>query len=102
MEPLISESTLIKSLKVESLKIESSKGHAVLPLDTLKELNTRSTTQGLFRLVTHLVILGSSGYIWGTNMGQNWAIALPALVIYGKFLQTHQCRRHHIRRNLVA
>jgi fatty acid desaturase len=96
VNPLISESTVIKSLKVESLKIESSKGHAVLPLDTLKELNTRSTTQGLFRLVTHLVILGISGYVWGTNMGQNWAIALPALVIYGfgfaaMFAPLHEC-----------
>lgn len=91
MNPLVSESTLI-----ESSKIESSKGHTVLAIDTLKELNTRSTTQGLFRLATHLLVLGISGYVWGTNLGQNWAIALPALAIYGfglaaMFAPLHEC-----------
>lgn len=91
MNPLVSESTLI-----ESLKDDSSKGHAVLATDTLKQLNTRSTTQGLLRLATHLLVLGISGYVWGTNIGQNWAIALPALVIYGfsfaaMFAPLHEC-----------
>ncbi len=83
MNPLVSESTLIKSLKVESLKGQPVKGQTVLAIDTLKALSTRSTTQGLLRLATHLLVLGISGYIWGTNLGQNWAIALPALVVYG-------------------
>lgn len=56
---------------------------SVLTTDALKELNTRSTTKGLIRLASHLLILGISGYLWGTNFGHNWAIALPALVIYG-------------------
>jgi fatty acid desaturase len=91
VNPLVSESTLIKSLD-----IGSSKGHTVLATDTLKELNTRSTNQGLFRLATHLLVLGVSGYIWGITMGSNWAIALPALVIYGfgfaaMFAPLHEC-----------
>jgi fatty acid desaturase len=96
VNPLVPESTLIKSLKDKPLKLELSKDHNVLAIGTLKELNTRSTTQGLFRLAIHLLVLGISGYIWGTNMGQNWAIALPALVIYGfsfaaMFAPMHEC-----------
>jgi fatty acid desaturase len=42
------------------------------------------------------LILGVSGYLWGTNFGHNWAIALPALVIYGysfaaMFAPLHEC-----------
>jgi fatty acid desaturase len=87
----VSESTLIKSLA-----IESAHSHTVLAIDALKELNTRSNLQGLLRLATHLLVLGVSGYVWGTNMDHNWAIALPALLIYGfgfaaMFAPMHEC-----------
>lgn len=91
MNLLVSESTLIKSSKVEP-----PESHAVLAIDTLKELNTRSTVKGLFRLAVHLLVLGVSGYVWGTNVGHNWAIALPAVVVYGfgfaaMFAPLHEC-----------
>lgn len=56
-----------------------------LPLATeaLKALNTRSTFKGLIQLGAHFAILGISGYLWGTNLGHNWAIAIPAVIIYG-------------------
>ncbi len=86
MNPLVSEST----------SIESSVSRVVLESDTLKALNTRSTTKGLLHLAAHFLILGISGYIWGASLGQNWAIALSALVIYGfslaaMFAPLHEC-----------
>ncbi|MGB8702922.1 MAG: fatty acid desaturase family protein, partial [Thermosynechococcaceae cyanobacterium] len=67
----------------------------VLATDTLKALNVKSTLQGLIRLVAHFLILGVSGWIWGTTWGQNW-IALPALIVYGfglaaMFAPLHEC-----------
>ena len=73
-----------------------SKVRSVLTVNTLKELNTRSTLKGSIQLASHFLILGISGYVWGTNFGQNWAIALIALVIYGfgmavMFAPLHEC-----------
>jgi fatty acid desaturase len=86
VSPLVSESTAI----------ESPAGRTVLAIDTLKELNTRSTAKGLLQLAAHFLILGVSGYVWGINNGQNWAIAIPALAIYGfglaaMFAPLHEC-----------
>jgi fatty acid desaturase len=57
--------------------------YTVLATDTLKQLNTRSTSQGLLRLTAHFLILGLSGYLWSSYVGHNWVIALPALFVYG-------------------
>jgi fatty acid desaturase len=85
MNPIVAEAT------------ESElKFRAILPSEELKALNTRSTLQGLLRLAAHFAILGMSGYLWGTNFGQNWAIAIPALILYGfgfaaMFAPLHEC-----------
>jgi fatty acid desaturase len=68
----------------------------IFTIDELKALNQRSTPKGLVRMAAHLLILGVSGYLWGHFCGQNWAIALPALVIYGfglaaMFAPMHEC-----------
>ncbi|PSB55710.1 fatty acid desaturase family protein [Chamaesiphon polymorphus] len=80
----------------ESAPIDSSLDCPTLSADTLKQLNTRSTAQGTLRLALHLLILLSSGYLWSTNIGEHWPIALPALVIYGfslaaMFAPVHEC-----------
>lgn len=80
----------------ESTSIESPAAQAILTIDRLKELNTRSTLQGLLQLTAHCLILVGSGYVWGANLGHNWAVALPALAIYGSSLATmfapvHEC-----------
>ncbi len=84
--PLVSESTLL----------ESPDSRTVLDADALKALNLKSTVQGLARLVAHFLILCISGYFWGTNFGQHWAITLPALIAYGfglaaMFAPVHEC-----------
>jgi fatty acid desaturase len=56
--------------------------HQVLSAEALSVLNERSNWKGMVRLVGHLTIMGASGYLWATNLG-NWWLALPALVIYG-------------------
>jgi fatty acid desaturase len=69
---------------------------SVIAPNKLKALNARSTTKGLLRLMAHMLILGISGYGWGTSFGHHWAIALPALIIYGyslaaMFAPVHEC-----------
>ncbi|MBE9101127.1 fatty acid desaturase family protein [Vacuolonema iberomarrocanum] len=64
--------------------------------EILKGLNQRSDRAGLFHLVGHLGMMGVSGTLWLTQMSENWAIALPALFIYGITLATmfaplHEC-----------
>jgi fatty acid desaturase len=87
MSSTVSESTVIEP----SLKFQ-----AILSVEALKKLNQRSTLRGVLQLATHGLILGISGYVWGANLGQNWVIALPALVIYGfsiavMFAPLHEC-----------
>ncbi|MBD1843357.1 fatty acid desaturase family protein [Cyanobacteria bacterium FACHB-63] len=87
MSSSISESNLIES---------ESKCYTPLSSEALKALNTRSTLKGLFQLFGHLAILGISGYLWGTNLGHNWAIAIPAVIVYGfgfaaMFAPMHEC-----------
>lgn len=87
MSSSISESNLIES---------ESKRYTPLSSEALKALNTRSTLRGLFQLFGHLAILGISGYLWGTNLGHNWAIAIPAVIVYGfgfaaMFAPMHEC-----------
>jgi fatty acid desaturase len=69
---------------------------SILSQEQLKTLSHRSTGQGLLRLMGHFGMLAVSGYLWGTNLGGNWAIALPALLLYGFSLATmfaplHEC-----------
>lgn len=87
MSSSISESNLIES---------ESKRYTPLSSEVLKALNTRSTLKGLFQLFAHFAILGISGYLWGTNLGHNWAIAIPAVIVYGfgfaaMFAPMHEC-----------
>lgn len=67
----------------------------ILPVDDLKFLNERSDLKGCLQLLGHLAVLGLSGYLWATQRGR-WAIALPALVVYGfslasLFAAMHEC-----------
>lgn len=87
MSSSISESNLIES---------ESKRYSPLNSEALRALNTRSTLKGLIQLFGHFAILGISGYLWGANLGHNWAIAIPALVVYGfgfaaMFAPMHEC-----------
>ena len=61
----------------------------------LKRLNERSNLKGLSQLVAHLTVMGISGYWWATQR-EHWAIALPALILYGfslaaMFAAVHEC-----------
>jgi len=63
---------------------------------SLKTLNQRSNAAGWWQLIRHLAVMGGSGFLWLTQMGEHWAIALPALLIYGTSLATmfaplHEC-----------
>jgi fatty acid desaturase len=67
----------------------------ILSVQELSVLNARSNWQGLVQLTFHLIVLGCSGYLWATNLG-NWLLAIPALIIYGFSLATmfapmHEC-----------
>jgi fatty acid desaturase len=73
---------------------------AILSVPELAELNERSDAKGWLQLAIHLSIMGVSGAIWGlswSNLNWNtWAIAIPALVIYGfslasMFAVVHEC-----------
>lgn len=81
-----------------SLSLEDSVLNAqrLLSPDTLKVLNQRSQRAGLLHLAGHLGVMGISGTLWLTQMGNHWAIALPALLVYGTTLATmfaplHEC-----------
>ncbi|WP_204141889.1 fatty acid desaturase [Halomicronema sp. CCY15110] len=67
----------------------------LLSANELKQLNERSNWRGFGQLVAHLAVMGASAALWATQRG-NWAIALPALVIYGfslasMFAAVHEC-----------
>jgi len=67
----------------------------LLSADDLKRLNERSNGRGFLQLAAHLSVMGLSGAVWATQWG-HWAIALPALVIYGfslaaMFAAVHEC-----------
>ncbi|MDB9529004.1 fatty acid desaturase [Oscillatoria sp. CS-180] len=67
----------------------------LLGAETLKHLNERSDGKGWLQLLRHLSIMGISGGLWATQRDQ-WAIALPALLIYGfslasMFAAVHEC-----------
>jgi fatty acid desaturase len=55
----------------------------LLSVVELKSLNVRSSRQGLLRLALHLGVMAISGYLWATNLGDRWYIALPSVIIYG-------------------
>lgn len=50
----------------------------ILSVHELSALNTRSNSKGLRQLALHLSVMGCSGYLWGTNLG-DWELAIPAL-----------------------
>jgi fatty acid desaturase len=67
----------------------------ILSADELKCLNERSNLKGFLQLAAHLLVMGISGWLWASQRG-NWAIALPALLIYGfslasMFAAVHEC-----------
>jgi fatty acid desaturase len=67
----------------------------ILSAAELEAFNDRSNLKGSIRLISHLVIMAISGYVWATQLG-NWLIAIPALVIYGfsfaaMFAPMHEC-----------
>jgi len=67
----------------------------LLSANELKQLNERSNWRGFVQLMAHLTVMGVSGGLWATQRG-HWAIALPALVIYGfslasMFAAVHEC-----------
>ena len=67
----------------------------LLSPEQLKSLNRRSNWRGLLQLALHLLVMAASGALWATQRGQ-WAIALPALVVYGfslasMFAVVHEC-----------
>jgi fatty acid desaturase len=69
----------------ELLENKANKQHNGRQILSAKELNIlsdRSNSKGLVHLAGHLVIAGCSGYLWATNFG-NWALAIPALIVYG-------------------
>lgn len=59
-----------------------AKPSQILSLEELSALNQRSNLKGLVQLAGHLAVMGTSAYLWGTNLG-NWLIAVPSLVVYG-------------------
>lgn len=74
---------------------QQHKPRQILSVQDLSALNARSNSKGLLQLALHLTVMGCSGYLWGTNLG-NWALAIPALVIYGfsiasMFAPMHEC-----------
>ena len=78
-----------------SLKASTVNPRQILPADDLKRLNDRSNWKGMLQFISHLAVIGLSGYLWATQRPQ-WAIAVPALVIYGFSLATmfaavHEC-----------
>ncbi|MBE7379913.1 MAG: fatty acid desaturase family protein [Leptolyngbya sp. SIO1E4] len=78
-----------------SLKESAIDPRQILPIEDLKRLNERSNLKGGLQLLGHLAVMAGSGYLWATQRGQ-WAIALPALIIYGfslasMFAAVHEC-----------
>lgn len=78
---------------VQPPKVSVSKPHKILAVRKLKTLNQRTNAAGFVRLALHLILLGVSGFLWGSLSG--W-LKLPALLIYGiglamMFCPTHEC-----------
>jgi len=67
----------------------------ILSAEDLQQLNERSNWKGFLQLAAHLAVMGISGGLWATQRS-HWAIALPALVVYGfslaaMFAAVHEC-----------
>ncbi|QDZ41467.1 fatty acid desaturase [Euhalothece natronophila Z-M001] len=82
---MLSQSTQQQNLKPQQL----------LPVETLKSLNQRSNVKGILQLMAHLMVMGVSGYLWGSQVLEGW-LAVPFLVIYGfslasMFATLHEC-----------
>jgi fatty acid desaturase len=74
---------------------EDIKPRKLLSVTELEELNQRSNRKGWTQLALHLLVMGISGVLWITNT-DHWAIALPALIVYGfsfaaMFAPMHEC-----------
>jgi fatty acid desaturase len=67
------------------------KPRQILAVHELAALNERSNLQGVARLAAHLVVIGVSGFLWGTG---SIGLALPSLVAYGISLALMFCTMH--------
>lgn len=79
----------------QSTQPQNFKPQQLLPVETLKSLNQRSNVKGILQLAAHLMVMGVSGYLWGSHLVEGW-LALPFLVIYGfslasMFATLHEC-----------
>ncbi len=75
---------------------ETVKPIQLLSVQELSELNERSNLKGALQLAGHLVVMGASGYLWASQMGDRPLLAFPALVVYGfsfssMFAAMHEC-----------
>lgn len=52
------------------------KPQQLLPVETLKSLNQRSNIKGILQLRLHLMVMGVSGYLWGSHLIEGW-LAIP-------------------------
>jgi fatty acid desaturase len=74
---------------------DEPKTNPLLSNAELTALNERSNGSGVLQLIGHLAIMGISGYLWISNLG-NWWVALPSLIVYGfslasMFAPMHEC-----------
>jgi fatty acid desaturase len=73
----ITQSKLLKETEVVK-----PNQHRILSRQQINVLNERSNFLGTIQLGMHLTIVGCSGYLYASNLG-NWLVAIPALIIYG-------------------
>mgnify|MGYP001037367617 CR=1 FL=1 len=79
---------------LEAPASSATNARQLLTAHQLLPLNQRSNTQGLLRLLAHVSILCTSGYLWGS--AEAIAVSLPALLVYGVslaflFCTVHEC-----------
>ncbi len=71
-----------------------AKSKQILEPSVLKTLNTRSNVRGIIRLLGHMGIMVTSGFLYLSL--DNWWLKLPALITYGfsivtMFAVVHEC-----------
>uniref|UniRef100_B8HS19 Fatty acid desaturase n=1 Tax=Cyanothece sp. (strain PCC 7425 / ATCC 29141) TaxID=395961 RepID=B8HS19_CYAP4 len=97
--PLESSQTVTEQPPESHSEAWHLKPSPVLSVQALAELNQRSDAKGWQQLAAHLLVMVASGTIWGISWGigwGNWAVAVPAVVIYGfslasMFAALHEC-----------
>jgi fatty acid desaturase len=91
--------TSLSSAQANSADSKGKKPTQILSAQELGVLNQKSDLKGFLQLCSHLAIMGSSGYLWATSLGNlsdRAVVAIPALVIYGfslaiMFAPLHEC-----------